>query len=77
MSEGWKSRTIAIVAEKSDLRKVYPVIIPNEMLDKGTQELKEAAEDIKFYNKHGWDEHRSVQENKGFMKLDFSEYYDS
>lgn len=77
MSEGWKVKTVAIVAEKSNLRKVYPVEIPDEMIKKGHNELVEAAEDINFYNEHGWDEPRSVVETEGYLELDFSEYYDT
>lgn len=73
---GWTVDTIAIVVEKSNLQKVYPISIPLQMLQKGEKELREAAKDIVYYNEHGWDEPRTVQESGGYLKLDFSEYYD-
>lgn len=69
-------KTRCIMLQSSYLNEAFCIPVPEDILQKGLEELKEAAEKIKFYDTHGWDYTVSYHKNNGLEVLEWGEVFE-
>lgn len=72
--EEWSFYTRCIVIETTGLNEVACIPIPHDILADGEELLKEAADQIVFYNNNGWDKTISYVKNYGLEIIDWDEF---